>query len=343
MGPGISFEELLANAPSGFLFVDAGGQIIWANNTITALFGYTPEELTGQPVEVLIPEELRRSHEAHRASYSRDPHRRPMGAGLSLAGRHKDGSQFPVDIALAPAQALDGSRLYTAAIHDISERVVLERERALLETELRTERERDRIAMDLHDGILQDIYATSLTLELALARGPAAGAAEAARVESAIEQLHEVVRDIRSYIFDLRPREFSGRLADALTALAKEFQQNTQIAVDIDIESDTSLSPDAALAVYHIAHESLSNVQKHSRAQHVAIRLRCSGEGSHCTLEIADDGIGFDTGKAASEEHRGLRNMAARAQALGGEFSIASVPGKGTRSTVRLPSEQRRR
>src|SRR5690606_10708344 len=104
-----------------------------------------------------------------------------------------------------------------------------------------TERERDRIGMDLHDGIMQDVYAAALSLELALMDSDQGSYARGETVEKAIDQLHDVVRNIRSYIFDLRPREFTGTLPEALHNLAQEFSQNSGIETKAVIEGDGAL------------------------------------------------------------------------------------------------------
>src|SRR5207244_300701 len=97
------------------------GQIELVNAQTERLFGYTRTELIGQPVECLVPERLRRHHDAHRAGYTTDPHVRPMGAGLDLFGVRKDGSEFPVEISLSPLR-IDEGVLVSSAIRDITDR-----------------------------------------------------------------------------------------------------------------------------------------------------------------------------------------------------------------------------
>jgi PAS domain S-box-containing protein len=333
-GDPLPLRYLLDSAPDGFIVVNSHGAIVWANSTAGRLFGFRDGELLGRPVEDLVPARFRERHVHDRHAYQAAPRGRPMGLGLHLLGLKQDGSEFPVEISLSPVSTSDGT-LITAIVRDVTERRLLEDERNLLAIELETERERDRIAMDLHDGIMQDIYAVALALELGIDDAEGARLADAAIVERSIDQLHEVVRNIRSYIFDLRPREFSGRLQDALFSLAQEFQQNSQVRTHSEINQDLEVEPGAALALYHIAHEGLSNIQRHAKAGAVEIRLaRDDGAG---LLEIADDGVGFDTTAAVSEGHRGLRNISARAGSIGAQLNIESAPGRGTRYSVRFP------
>jgi two-component system CheB/CheR fusion protein len=331
----LPIQELLDSAPDGFVVVDDQGVIVFANRTIETVFGYERNELLGKRIGILIPERLRRIHQAHREAYVREPQVRPMGLGLDLVGLHKEGWEFPVEISLSPLTS-EKRRLFTAIVRDITERKALEDERQALAAELETGRERDRIAMDLHDGIMQDIYAATLSLELALDEAEVSGKTEQGSLEHVIDQLHDVVRNIRSYIFDLRPREFSGDLVEAVTNLVNEFGQNSQISTLLEIRGDASVDLPTSMAVYNIAHESLSNIQRHSQASSVRVSLELEdGDGR---LEVQDNGVGFDTSVDRGQSHRGLRNMYARARAVDADLEMESAPGHGTRLLIRFPT-----
>ncbi|MBI2608078.1 MAG: PAS domain-containing sensor histidine kinase [Deltaproteobacteria bacterium] len=114
------FRGLLEAAPDAFVIVDKEGKIIMINNQVEVLFGYAREELIGKPVEILVPEHLRTKHVEHRKTYFEQPKKRTIGIGLDLYGVRKDGSRFPVDIALSPLK-INGDFIVTAAIRDISE------------------------------------------------------------------------------------------------------------------------------------------------------------------------------------------------------------------------------
>ena len=103
------------------VIVDRPGRILLVNSQTEKTFGYTREELLNQPVEILIPEKFRDGHSQHRSAYNSAPHARPMGSGLELLGRRKDGTTFPVEISLSPLEEADGL-LVTAAIRDVTER-----------------------------------------------------------------------------------------------------------------------------------------------------------------------------------------------------------------------------
>jgi PAS domain S-box-containing protein len=333
--PEIDFAHLLESAPDGIVIADEGGLIVMANEQVSRIFGYDRTGLIGKPVEVLMPEARRDAHLQHRARYFESPTTRPMGLHLDLVGRRADGSEFPVEISLSPVLS-EGRMLVTAVIRDVSERRRLEGERERLRTELETERERHRIGMDLHDGIMQAIYAVGLTLELASDDLDGSPEEAKANLERAIDQLHGVVRDIRSYIFDLRPREFTGDLGSAVSNLAAEFRQNSQIDTFVEVSPDIGEVPqEAGVALYHVTHEALSNVRKHARASSVAIGLERSG--GCLRLHITDNGRGFDTSSERGQTHRGLRNIVARIDTVRGQVEVRSAPGAGTTIVVDVP------
>src|ERR687885_1374790 len=115
------FRGLLEAAPDSVVIVDQGGAIQMVNRQTEVLFGYPREELLGQPVEILMPERFRGRHLGHRVTYSNDPHTRPMGVGLELFGRRKDGSEFPVEISLSPMSSEDES-VVISIIRDVTGR-----------------------------------------------------------------------------------------------------------------------------------------------------------------------------------------------------------------------------
>lgn len=199
--------------------------------------------------------------------------------------------------------------------------------------------ERQRIGMDLHDGIIQSIYAVGLNLEFVQAQiGDGELASAQTQLQGAMEALNATIRDIRAYILDLRPRRFQGdNLVTGLERLLTEFKANTLMAVNYtaEAEADARLTPEARLALFHIAQEALSNAVKHSRASGVEVQLT-RADGS-VVLSVKDNGRGF---VEAEVEHRlghGLLNMRERAQALGGTLTVVPVETGGTEVRVAVP------
>jgi PAS domain S-box-containing protein len=116
-----TLQALLESASQGIVVIDGTGRIVFVNGHLAAMFGYTREELVGQPLEILVPSELRHAHAEHRARYAGNPHVRAMGVGLDLTGRRKDGTRFPVEISLSYSQGT-GGLLCVGFVTDISER-----------------------------------------------------------------------------------------------------------------------------------------------------------------------------------------------------------------------------
>jgi signal transduction histidine kinase len=198
--------------------------------------------------------------------------------------------------------------------------------------------ERERIGKDLHDGIIQSLYAVGLTLEDVPELMSEDPADAAARVDRAIESLNLTIRDIRNFIFGLRPDLLAhADIHASLIGLADEFRLNTLIDLELDYDEEAAhrLDADERMQILQITREALSNIARHSRATSVRIELREDVDGIR--LLIVDNGRGFDPSTPRGPSHQGIRNMRARATALGGEMIVESARGSGTRIIVRLP------
>ena len=187
--PGSVFQSLIHFAPDGFLVVDRAGMVVFANAQAEVLFGYSREELMGTPVERLIPERFRASHLDLRGRYSRVPRARSMGTGLALKARRRDGSEFDVEISLAPVYTDEGL-LVSVTVRDVTEQRELEEERRRLLGATQIERERDRISADLHDGVMQTMYSVGLLLTNFLYETPTLTDGERGRIDDAIKELN---------------------------------------------------------------------------------------------------------------------------------------------------------
>lgn len=196
--------------------------------------------------------------------------------------------------------------------------------------------ERDRISRDLHDSVIQAIYAQTLALDDVPELVTDDPAEAARRVDEAIEALHAVIRDIRNFIFGLRPVLLeSGSLVDGLGLLADELRRNGGVDVELSAGTDVGDPPVEIVAeLLAVAREALSNIARHAAAAHARVLL--TADGNRLRLEVSDDGGGFDASAAADAGHHGLANMRARILGLSGTFEVGSG-ADGTRIIVTVP------
>jgi signal transduction histidine kinase len=197
--------------------------------------------------------------------------------------------------------------------------------------------ERERFGMDLHDGIIQSIYAIGLQLEDAQTRIEPEPQEATSRVHQAILGLNDVIRDIRNYILDLRPQRFQGRdLRRGLEELVRDFRANTFLNVSLtaDTLEPNLLTPEQTVEILHLAQEALTNVRKHARAKNVELDLVRDADAVILTIE--DDGTGFDV-SSTNGAGNGLPNMRERAKAAHGVLAIEQGERSGTIVRLRVP------
>ena len=281
---------------------------------------------------------------SHAESYGFPPNHPPMdsflGAPATIRGKvvgrlyltnKQNAAEFSVDdqalvetFALHAAIAIDNARLYG----QVQRLAVVD--------------EQDRISRDLHDSIIQSIYAVTLSLDDVPELVSEAPAEAGQRVDDAIDALNGVIRDIRNFIFGLRPLLLdSGSLLDGLRTLADEMRRNTTTEIEIVGEEPKGVSLEIVAELLAISREALANVARHSGAAHTWIRL--AAPETRVNLEIADDGRGMDQTAELVGGHHGLANMRTRAEAMGGTFDLESGPAAGTRIIVSIPRAGSRR
>ncbi len=204
---------------------------------------------------------------------------------------------------------------------------------------LRVVAERERIGRDLHDGVIQRLYAVGLSLEDVEATLEEQPEEALRRIDRAIDGIHRSIADIREFILGLRPGLSGGEFVPGIVALADELRLTSAIDVEVRMPADdrlATLGAGASAELLHLVREALSNVARHARATQVRIVVTTLTDET--TVEIVDNGVGFDPAAIAPEGHHGLINLRERAVAAGGRLEIDSRPGSGTRLIVHLPA-----
>jgi signal transduction histidine kinase len=271
--------------------------------------------------------------------YGFPPHHPPMtsflGVPISLRGRslgrlyltNKIGApEFtPDDEALVASFALHaGIAMENARLHEQLQGL------AVID-------ERERISKDLHDGIIQNLYAVGLSLEDIADELEATDGDAASRVGRAIDSIHLSIQDIRNFIFGLRPELLEhASLVEGLAVLVDEHRHNSMVEVQLLADQQmTQPDPTVTSHVLAIASEALSNVVRHSQATRALVTVE--HDATEWTVAIDDNGVGFEPSAAARMGHQGLANIRDRTRRIGGDVTITSQPGQGTQVTIHVP------
>lgn len=440
-----AFRAIVEAAPDAILLVDGQGRIAYLNEQGESLFGFRRDDLIGQRIEVLVPEQYRSMHQIHREVYEERPESRPMGIGLDLAGRRRDGTTFPVEISLSTFH--DGELRYSvavirdvtrqhrveetlrrseerhrllnerasnivfrfqlqpaaafeyvsAAVHgqlgyapedfyidpvlitrithepdrellreilsasppaesalrlqtrhgevrwfefsvtpvrnadgtvtalegnarDVTERRHAEEEQHRLQSQVDLQLERNRIAGDLHDDIIQSLYALGLGLH-AVRDDPSV--TREASIDSAIEGLNGVMTALRTYMHRLSGDDDEDESLDSLGGrIAALIGPGDSPRWTVEVDPDLALDRTTERHLFLLAKELISNVQRHAHARVAGLHLGRT-EAGELVLVVEDDGIGFDR-TAVGEGSFGLRSVALRASTLGATLSVES-------------------
>jgi len=198
--------------------------------------------------------------------------------------------------------------------------------------------ERERIGMDLHDGIIQSIYAVGLTLEHARLLIGEEPEQTRTRINQSIEDLNSTIRDLRAFIMDMRPRQlYEEDLMDGLQRLVNEFRANSLVEAKLSGPSEglEELPDPHAIALFHICQEALANIAKHAQAKNVDVMVWTTSD--RVLMEVHDDGRGFDPQKVQFTLGHGISNMQTRARNVGGDLEITTEPRQGTTIMVWMP------
>ena len=320
---GLDARAVLDAAPDGMVIVADDGRIVAVNSELERQFGYSAHEMLGATIELLAPVDVRDVHVVLREAYVTEPRRREMGVGRHLHGQRRDGSVFPVQISLARIGTEEGEMTF-AAVRDVTSRVESEELLADANRRRTLAEDHDRIARDLHDTVIQELFGVGLGLQGLQSRITTPELA--GRISKAVDDIDQIIRAIRFTVYELSQAEASRgprqRIADVVTEVAPAlgFEPHVRFAGPID-----GAVPDAIVdQMIHVVREALTNVARHAHADSASVELIATPE--RLAVVVTDDGVGIGD----SERRGGTKNLRARAERHRGTCTVVSGPVRGT-------------
>ncbi len=344
------YRGLLETAPDGIITLDSSGKIVLVNRQGEKMFGYSQKELIGKPVDVLLPRRLRKKHKNHRQIYVMNPETRPMGSGLELLSRNKNGHLFPVEVSLSPLVS-EKEMLVTAVVRDISERKKAEEKLRKNQEQLRMlssnlltirEEEREHIAREIHDelgqqltGLKMDLYWIKNRLEKREYLDNIPNLKNKMMFMSGM--IDKSIKSVRRIATELRPGILDDvGLPAAIEWQGREFEQRTGITCRIkNPVQDLRLDRKQSIAVFRIFQESLTNVARHAKATEVSVEVKKYRK--ILILQVKDNGRGIKESEMAKFDSLGILGIRERALSLGGQIEIKGEPNSGTTVTLKIP------
>ncbi len=339
-------EAIVRSAMDAIIAIDEDQRIVLFNSAAEAMFGCTAAQAMSGGLERLIPARYRDAHHAHVDRFHRtgDTARR-MGMQMALAALRSDGTEFPIEASISQA-TVGGRKLMTVILRDITERVNAERQIRNAHEELRQlsiamqevrEKERTRIARELHDELGQALTALKMDVDLLETMIPADRKDMRESTATMRGLLDFTVATTRRISADLRPLVLDDLgLAAAAEWLMQSVVQRAGLRGNLMFDpACDALGEPYASALFRVMQESLTNVVRHAHAQHVDVRLERSGDTA--VLTVRDDGVGMDRAAPPKPRSFGLRGISERVLMLGGEVNLASKPGRGVTLVARVP------
>lgn len=342
-------RAIVETAVDAIITIDEKGLIESANPATLKLFGYREAELIGRNVTMLMPEPYQSEHDQYLGNYLRTGRARIIGIGREVTARRKDGTTFPINLSVSEV-ALEGKRLFTGIIHDLTSRRRLERQ--IVEASAAEQR---RIGQDLHDGLCQDLVGIAFQVDN-IARQPGVSPTTIEEIGKISASVRQAALHARQLSHGLNPVDLdAGGLPVALMRLAEKISASFRISCQFHWD-ETAQAHDNATAthLFRIAQEAITNAIRHGKAKQIDVHLEMSNNG--LSLVVKDDGIGLPTSPGQSSEPHadpkinshsrssregiGLQGMHYRAHLIGGVFDIRADRRGGTVVSCHISRQQ---
>lgn len=323
-------ETILDTTVDGIIVIDERGRIRAFNSAAETIFGFRQSEVIGETVGMLMPEPYSDEHDTYVSNYLESGQAKVIGIGREVVGQRRDGTVFPMELSVSEVRA-EESRSFTGVVRDISERRRLENEVLRI-----SDQERRRIGQDLHDGLGQMLTGIGLIAQNLGRRLREQDSEMLAEVEEITDLIREADHQARSLARGLVPVELD---ANGLAAALQRLCTNAErlFGVECLFEEVGSIpvrDSTAAINLYRIAQEAVSNAVKHGTAP--AVRVTLASGREHVRLRIQDNGVGFPL-VLNEDRGMGVRIMHYRARVIGGLLEIRRRPEGGTLVTCTLP------
>jgi PAS domain S-box-containing protein len=337
-------ETLLDLFPDAAFVINLEGKITAVTAYAESLFGFSREDLLDQSIEMLMPEKARQPHRNYFSTFLASPNSRWMKNGKVITARRSDGNSFPVLIRLLPFWTMQTMQILVA-IMDVEMPNRFARQDLQIQSHFMesVEYERLRLAQELHDGPLQELY--GVYYQILEADKDRASQVNGSKLDDISRTILGLIAQLRSISENLRPPALAPYGLEK--AIRSHKQELLKAAPGLQVELD--LMPDGRLlkepvrmALFRIYQHAASNVIRHAGAKKLKVFFTYNAE--EIILEISDDGYGFEPPKRLEDlmerGHFGLVGTAERARAVGGIFQIKSSPGEGTLMRVIIPNQR---
>lgn len=373
----VSARDLLESVPDALVGVDREGRIAFVNVQTEKMFGYERSEMLGQYVELLLPDHFRGAHARHREVYHAKPTTRPMGVGLNLVARRKDGREFPVEISLSPLKTRTGIQVISA-IRDVTYRREIETERQRLldvaerargeaEAALQVRAQAERLKDDLTNMVVHDlknpVNGITMLVQLLLRKGPLSDMQQKNLIQ--IERTCRELLRLIGNVLEIAKIEAGQMpvaterivLAELVDEVAAEYgpvahEVGRRITVAVGTDLPPALADHALLK--RVLVNLVANALRHSGSIEVRIEAAPEPARAGITIRVVDSGRGipdeeqahifekFRTvrGDSTADTGLGLPFCKLAVERMGGQIALTSVPGRGTAFAVTLPVQR---